>query len=76
MSNVNAGGILSAREVLTTLISSLNRSIITSDTCDEIVIKDMLIYTITLFNIITLAYKYYYTINKIVATVRCISNNQ
>ena len=76
MSNVNTGGILSAKEVLTTLLSSFNCSTTSSDACDEIVIKEMLIKRIPIFNTITLVYKPYYTIDKIAAAARCISNNQ
>ena len=67
MSNVNANGMFSDREVLTTLLSSFNRSTISSAACDGIAIKDMLINRIIIFNNISLVYKHYYTINKIVA---------
>ena len=76
MSNVNTGGMLSAREVLTTLLSSFNRSIISSAACDGIVIKDMLISRIIIINDITLIYKHSYTIDKTAAAARCISNKQ
>ena len=76
MSNVNVGGMLSAREVLTTLLSSFNRSTISSATFHEIEIKDMLINRIIIFSNITLIYKYSYTIDKTAAAARCISNKQ
>ena len=66
MSDLNAGGMLSAREVLTALLRSFNRSTMSSTACNGIAIKDMLVNRITIFNS-TLAYKHYYTIDKIVA---------
>ena len=67
MSDVNAGGMLSDREVLTTLLSNFNRSTISSAACNGIAIKDMLVNKIRIFNS-TLVYKHYYTIDKIVGT--------
>ena len=66
MSNVNAGGILSAREILTALLSAFNRSMTSSAACDGIAIKDMLVNRITILSD-TVVHKHYYTIHKIVA---------
>ena len=76
MSDVDTGGMFSAREVLTTLLSSFNRSTNSSAACNWIAIKDMLINKIIIFNNVTLVYNHYYSIDKIAATVRCISNNR
>ena len=76
MSDVNAGGMLSAREVLTTFLSSFNRSTTSSAACDRIAIKDMLVNNIIIFSNITLVYKHYYTIDKTAVRARCISNKQ
>ena len=53
MSGVDAGEILSAREVLIPLLSSFNHSTTSSDACNGIVVKGMLIKRITIFDIIT-----------------------
>ena len=66
MSEVNTGGILSTREVLTALLSSFNRSTTSFAACDGIAIKDILINRISIFSD-TVVYKHYYTINKIAA---------
>ena len=66
MSDVNAGGMPSAREVLTALLSSFNHSTMSSAVCDGIVIKVMLVTRITIFDN-TSVYKHYYTIDKIAA---------
>ena len=64
MSDINAGGMLSAREVLTTLLSCFSCSTTNLDTCNGSVIKDMLVHTIAVYNITYLAYNSYYTMSK------------
>ena len=66
MPDVNASGILSTREVLTALLSSFNRSTMSSAACDGIAIKDILINRIAILSH-TVVYKHYYTIEKIAA---------
>ena len=67
MFDVNAGRMLSAREVLTALLRSFNRSTMSSTACNGIAIKDMLINRITIFKSTLVYNKHYYTIDEIVA---------